>query len=99
MEAGGDGLRGDGAYNGPHVPLGMWAGSPYNPVNIKADTGVYYVTANKLNGRNVDQDVVTTRARGYRIQAAQQVFRWGRWNVTTGTPTYYSLSYLSKDQP
>lgn len=99
MEAGGDGLRGDGKYNGPHVPLGMWKDSPYNLANIKADTGIWYVTANRLNGRNVDNEIVTTRARGYRIQAAQQIFRWGRWNVTTGTPTYYSLSYLSKDQP
>lgn len=99
MEAGGDGLRGDGKYNGPDAPLGWWKDSPYNPINIREDTGVWYVTANKLNGRNVDNEVVRTRERGYRIQAAQQIFRWGRWNVVTATPTYYSLAYLSKTQP
>lgn len=31
---GGDGLKGDGLYNGPKVPLGTWASSPYNPANI-----------------------------------------------------------------
>lgn len=99
MEAGGDGLRGDGAYNGPDVPLGRWKDSPYNPVNIKADTGVYYVNTSVLNGRNVDNVIKYKRIRGYPVQAAQQVFRWGRWNVVTATPTYYSLAYLSTSKP
>lgn len=91
---GGDGLKGDRPYNGPSVPLGTWAESPYNSANIKADTGVYYVNTNVLNGRDVDNNVVRKRTRGYEIQAAQQVKRWGRWNVVTSTPTYYALDYL-----
>ena len=39
----------------------------------------------------------TLRERGYRVQAAMQVYRWGRWNVVTETSTYYALEHLVKE--
>lgn len=100
MESGGDGLRGDGRYNGPRVPLGNWKSSPYNPLNIKSDTSIYVVNVakgSKLTGLTVDQVPVLTRERGYRVQAEMQVYRWGRWNVVTKTSTYYAMQYLVKE--
>jgi len=91
---GGDGLKGDNLYNGPNVKLDRWANSPYNPVNIKADTGKYVVDVDALYGRNVDNAVVRRRVRGYVVQAARQIKRWGRWNVVTDTPTYYAAEFL-----
>lgn len=96
----GDGLVTSQRYPGLRIPnLEHWETSPYNPSNIKADTGVYYVNTSRLNGRTVDEVVVRRRERGYKIQAAQQVFRWGRWNVVTSTPTYYSHAFLSTTKP
>lgn len=92
--AGGDGLVGNGAYNGPDVPLGMWASSPYNPKNIKPDTNTYVVDTEALNGRSVDGNIKWKRKRGDTVTAVQQVFRWGRWNVVTSSPTYYASQYL-----
>jgi hypothetical protein len=47
-----------------------------------------------LNGYTVDKIKVRDRPLGHIIDARSQVFRWGRWNVVTGTPTYYKLSSL-----
>lgn len=93
----GDGLVSAQRYPGPRVPnLEHWATSPYNPKNIKADTGRYVVDTDLLIGRDLDKNKVRTRARGYEIQAAQQIYRWSRWNVATSTPTLYALDYLKK---
>lgn len=94
FKRGGDGLVGDKSYNGPNVKLGSWKESPYNPVNIKPDTGKYGVDTDRLYGRDVDYAIVRQRTRGYVIQAAKQIYRWGRWNVVTKTPTYYAAEYL-----
>jgi hypothetical protein len=95
---GGDGLVGNRPFTGPKVPLGRWKGSPYNPVNIKADTAIYYVNVSPgsvLHGIDVDGKKIKTRERGFRIQAAKRVKRWGHWNVVTAQSTYYSLKFLS----
>lgn len=93
----GDGLTTSQQYPGPRIPnLEHWATSPYNPKNIKADTGVYEVNTDVLMGRDVDYTIVRRRARGYRIQITKQIYRWGRWNVATSTPTLYALDYLKK---
>jgi Glycosyl hydrolases family 25 len=95
QEAGGDGLVGGGKYNGPsYADLGRWKDSPYNPDNIKVDSGHYEVIEDGLNGYTVDKIKVRDRPLGHIIDARSQVFRWGRWNVVTGTPTYYKLSSL-----
>ena len=93
-EAGGDGLKGDRPYNGPKVPSGRWKESPYNPENIRPDTAKYEVITDTLSGYTVDHVKFRERDKGYVITAAQQVYRWGRWNVVTGTPTYYDLGSL-----
>lgn len=91
---GGDGLVGDKPYSGPSTKLDRWVNSPYNPVNITADTGKYVVTATTLYGRNVDGAVVQRRVRGYELTAARRVQRWGRNNVVTAGDTYYAAQYL-----
>jgi hypothetical protein len=99
---GGDGLRGNQPYTGPNVPLGRWKESPYNPANIKPDTAVYYVNVSPgsvLYGLDVDRNKIKTRERGYKIQAAKQVKRWGRWNIVTAQSTYYDLNFLSAAEP
>lgn len=100
QERGGDGLVGGGSYNGPsYATLGRWKDSPYNPVNIKIDTGEYSVTVGGLNGYTVDKTKIHDRELGYIVRARSQVFRWGRWNVVTGTPTYYDASKLAPVNP
>jgi hypothetical protein len=95
QEAGGDGLKGSGKYNGPsYADLGRWADSPYNPANIKIDTGLYEVITDTLTGYTVDKVAVRKRDKGYVVQAARQIDRWGRWNVVTKTPTYYDATKL-----
>ena len=95
QERGGDGLVGGRAYNGPsYADLGRWADSPYNPKNIKIDTGEYKVIEDGLNGYTVDKIKKHDRELGYIVKARSQVYRWGRWNVVTETPTYYKLSSL-----
>jgi Glycosyl hydrolases family 25 len=100
QERGGDGLRGDRPYNGPsYADLGRWKDSPYNPVNIKIDTGEYEVAEDGLNGYTVDKIKKHDRELGYIVKARTQVYRWGRWNVVTSTPTYYKLSSLKPITP
>jgi Glycosyl hydrolases family 25 len=100
QERGGDGLVGGGSYNGPsYADLDRWKGSPYNPDNIKIDTGLYKVTEDGLNGYTVDKIKKHDRAVGYQVQANTQVFRWGRWNVVTKTPTYYDVAGLVPVNP
>jgi hypothetical protein len=95
QEAGGDGLQGSGKYNGPtYAKLDRWAGSPYNPINYTLDVGKYRVISDTLQGRDVDNNIVRERAKGYVVQAAQEVTRFGRQNIVTGTPTYYAREYL-----
>ena len=95
QEAGGDGLKGSGKYNGPsYADLGRWADSPYNPANIKIDTGLYEVITDTLTGYTVDKVAVRKRDKGYIVQAARQIDRWGRWNIVTKTPTYYDATKL-----
>jgi hypothetical protein len=95
QEAGGDGLKGGGAYNGPsYADLGRWKDSPYNPDNVKIDTGLYEVITETLKGYTVDHIRVRERAKGYRVQGSIQVFRWNRWNVVTKSPTYYDATKL-----
>ena len=99
---GGDGLVGNLSYTGPKVPLGRWKNSPYNPANIKADSGVYYVNVSPgsvLYGLDVDRKKIKSRERSYEIQAAERIKRWGRWNVVTAQSTYYALEFLSTAKP
>jgi hypothetical protein len=100
QEHGGDGLVGGRAYNGPsYADLGRWKDSPYNPVNIKIDTGEYKVIEDGLNGYTVDKIKKHDRELGYIVKASAQIFRWGRWNVVTATPTYYKLTSLEALTP
>jgi hypothetical protein len=95
QEAGGDGLQGDGKYNGPtYARLDRWAGSPYNPVNFKVDVGKYRMRTTTVNGLTVDGRIFRTRERGYVVQAAQEIRRFGVQNIVTGTPTYYPKEFL-----
>lgn len=96
FKRGGDGLVGDKPYSGPKAPLGRWSESPANPINVNADTGRYEVIATTLNGRDLDNNVVRKRERGFVLQAAKRIYRWGRWNVATSTPTLYAPDYLKK---
>jgi hypothetical protein len=50
--------------------LGRWADSPYNPPNIKIDTGLYEVITDTLTGYTVDKVAVRKRDNGYVVQAA-----------------------------
>lgn len=100
QERGGDGLVGSRPYNGPsYADLGRWKDSPYNPDNIKIDTGLYEVTSPVLNGYTVDHIKLRERDTGYRVQGVLQIFRWGRWNVVTRTPTYYDAGKLALINP
>ena len=84
------------------MPLGRWKNSPYNPANIKADSGVYYVNVSPgsvLYGLDVDRKKIKSRERSYEIQAAERIKRWGRWNVVTAQSTYYALEFLSTTKP
>ena len=100
QEAGKNGLARPGNYNGPsYADLGRWGDSPYNPKNIKIDTGDYKVIEDGLNGYTVDKIKVRDRELGYIVEAKAQVYRWGRWNVITDTPTYYKLTSLEALTP
>jgi hypothetical protein len=52
-----------------------------------------------LHGLDVDRNKIKTRERGYIIQAAKQVKRWGGWNSVTAQSTYYDLNFLSAAEP
>lgn len=96
----GDGLVGAQPYPGPLPPaLEHWATSPYNPMNITEDTKTYQVNVGEgsvLYGLDVDRQKVKTRERGFEVQAAKRVQRWGRSNVVTSAGTYYAASFLTE---
>lgn len=95
-ERGKNGLSNDGPYNGPNVPRGRWADSPYNPKNVEVDTGIYEVITDTLNGYTVDKIKVRERTKGYMIAGSLRIDRWGRPNIVTKTPTYYKLESLKR---
>jgi Glycosyl hydrolases family 25 len=101
VEKGGDGLKGDGRYNGPPlVTMGRWGGSPYNPINVRLEPGRYRVDPAKVSsflvGNTVDGVHVKSREPGYELNAVKLIKRWDRWNAVTATPTYYALDYLKE---